>query len=273
MNSTDVIAVTGANGFIGSALCRDLTARGATVRPLARPAFDLARPAVGDGVRAVVHCAHDFTDPPLNIDGTLRLLDACVGSGVVQFVFISSLAAHAGAESTYGRTKWELECRLAAVTGLTVTILKPGTVLGPGGLFARVRRVARLPVLPVFFGGGRLQTVLIDDLCAAVAAAIERRLAGTYVVAEPSGVPLVEFYRAVAAMDGRHPWLARLNGNLALPLARLAERAGLHLPVTADSLLGLKHLVHFDTAASRAALGVEPRDFHASMRALAGTCS
>ena len=274
MTAADVIAITGANGFIGSALCRDLTTRGATVRPLTRASgFDLASPTVGEGATTVIHCAHDFTSPQLNVEGTLRLLDACVRGGVGQFVFISSLAAHAGADSAYGRTKWELENRLAAAIGPVVTILKPGTVLGPGGLFARVRQLARLPALPVFFGSARLQTVLIDDLSAAVAAAVDRRLAGTYVVAEPVGVPMVAFYRAVAALDGRHPWLIRLPGNVALPLARLAERAGLRLPVTADNLLGLKHLVHFDTAQSRAALGVEPRDFHASMRALAGTCS
>ena len=273
MTPADVIAVTGANGFVGSALCRHLADRGATVRPLARPAFDLRNPAVGDGVRAVVHCAHDFTDPRVNLDGTLRLVDACVRAGVGQFVFISSLAAHPGARSAYGRVKRELEERLAATTGLTMTILKPGTVLGPGGLFARVRALAKLPALPVFFGGGRLQTVLIDDLCDAVAAAIDRRLPGTFVVAEPAGVPVVDFYRAAAALDGRRPWLVRLPGNLALPLLQCVELTGVRLPITADNLLGLKHVAHFDTAASRAALGVEPRDFQASMRALAAGAS
>ena len=268
-----MIVVTGANGFVGSALCRHLSARGATVRPLTRNAgYDLAHPVpslVGAGV--VVHCAHDFTSPRANVDGTLRLLDACARDGVSQFVFISSLSAHVGARSAYGRCKGESEERLGRSTHPIVTVLKPGTVLGPGGLFARVRHLARLPALPVFFGRALLQTVLIDDLCDAVAAAIDRRLAGTYVVAEPVGVPVADFYRAVAALDGNHPWLVRLNGDLALPWLRLAERLGVRLPVTADNLLGLKHLLHFDTATSRVALGVEPRDFRASLATLAGT--
>ena len=132
-----MIAVTGANGFVGGALCRDLAARGLTVRPLSRVAgYTLAGPVPPlDGVSAVVHCAHDMTAPRLNVDGTWRLLDAAFRAGVGQFVFVSSLAAHAGARSAYGRAKWELEQRLAHVTGLTVSVVKPGTVLGDGGLF------------------------------------------------------------------------------------------------------------------------------------------
>ncbi len=274
-----MIAITGANGFVGSALCRHLSQRGDAVRPLSRAAgYDLTAdvPSLA-GVRAVVHCAHDFTSDAANRDGTLRLLDACARDGVQQFVFISSLAAHAGARSTYGRGKWDLETRLTRPVRFSgqeapiVTILKPGTILGNGGLFARVRQLTRLPALPVFYGRALLQTVLIDDLCDAVAAAVDRRLAGTLIVAEPAGLPVVDFYRAVAALDGRRPWLVRLSGDAALPFLRLAERTGVKLPITVDNLLGLKHLVPFDTAASVATLGVAPRDFAASMRALSTT--
>ncbi len=277
LTAADVIAVTGANGFVGSALCRDLAARGATVRPLARATgYALAGPPPDvAGCRAVVHCAHDPADARANVDGTLRLLAACRAGGVGQFVYVSSLAAHAGAASVYGRTKWELERALRSPLPAdregepTLTILKPGTVLGPGGLFARVRQLARLPALPVFYGRGRLQTVLVDDLCAAVAAAIDRRVGGALVVAEPAGVPVAEFYRAVAALDGRRPWLVPVPGGLALAAARVAERAGLRLPVTADNLLGLKHLARFDPGPTAALLGVVPRDFAAALRSLA----
>ena len=111
--------------------------------------------------------------------------------------------------------------------------------------------------------------MLVDDLCDAVAVAVDRRLPGTFAVAEPVGVPLAEFHRAVAAMDGRRPWLVRLPGGVALPLVRAVERLGVRLPVNSNNLLGLKHLAPFDTAATRAALGVHPRDFQASVRAIA----
>ena len=208
----------------------------------------------------------------MNVDGTLTLLDACVRGGVEQFVHVSSMAAHAGARSVYGRVKWDLERQLAdaaAGTSVTLTIVKPGTVLGRGGLFAQVRGLARrLPALPVFYAGGQLQTVLIDDLSAAIIAAVDRRAGGTFAVAEPAGVSVLAFHRAVAALDGRRPWLVRLPGDLALPALRLAERAGLKLPVHSDRLLGLKHLAHFDTTTTRDALGVTPRDFAASLERL-----
>ena len=78
---TGVVAITGARGFVGSALVAAFAAAGATVRALVRDperpvagagggtvGFDLAQtggearpsgPSL-NGVRAVVHCAYDF---------------------------------------------------------------------------------------------------------------------------------------------------------------------------------------------------------------------
>ncbi len=111
--------VTGATGFLGSAVARALVARGESVRLLARPASDRrnlagldAELAVGDlddaaslvaalrGCRALYHVAADYRlwspDPAAlyrtNVDGTERLLRLAAEAGVGRVVYTSSVA-------------------------------------------------------------------------------------------------------------------------------------------------------------------------------------
>ena len=127
------ILVTGANGFVGSALCRRLRDAGMPVRAAVRDRLSI--PASGsehgrcdwmvlhdqstdtetqqalDGVKAVIHLAarvhimEDRAGDPLgefrriNTDWTERLARAAARQGVRRFVFVSSIKVN-GEEST-----------------------------------------------------------------------------------------------------------------------------------------------------------------------------
>jgi nucleoside-diphosphate-sugar epimerase len=114
------ILVTGANGFVGAALCRKLVERGNSVRGLVRKTSDLSLlegvpieraigamddpPSLADamrGVEVVYHVAAAVSDwGPLayfrrvNVEGTRNVLEAAVGNGVRRFVYVSSAAVH-----------------------------------------------------------------------------------------------------------------------------------------------------------------------------------
>jgi len=166
------VLVTGATGFIGRGVCRELLARGHTVRAAVRTplpsrsteaqqivvpdiaaAFD--RKTLVQGVDAVVHLAaiahRNASDTELhrvNVAAPVRLAEAAIGT-VRRFVFLSSTKVHgedSGAgvyseadalrpEDAYGRAKRDAELALAEVAArgkMELVMIRPPLVYGPG---------------------------------------------------------------------------------------------------------------------------------------------
>ena len=114
------VCVTGGTGFLGTALVRDLLARGVSVRVLARPSrradmletqgAEVVRGGLGDadciaraveGAEVVYHLAAKVDTPgsradflETNVDGTERVLTGCLRQGVGRVVYASSLAVY-----------------------------------------------------------------------------------------------------------------------------------------------------------------------------------
>lgn len=187
-----LIALTGATGFIGQHLLRELPKRGYRIRALLRRPTDApisaASAVIGDivrpqnmaaaleGVEAVIHSAgiaHAMSGAPaddyriLNTEATISLARAAHRVGVRRFVFLSSIRAQSGpvAEAVlteqdepkptddYGRSKLAAEQGLARLD-LDWVALRPVLVYGPGvkGNMADLVRLARLPY-PLPLGG------------------------------------------------------------------------------------------------------------------------
>jgi nucleoside-diphosphate-sugar epimerase len=181
-----LLALTGATGFIGQYLLRELPKRGYRLRVLLRqPSLvplpcasaiigDLARPrnmsAALEGVDAVIHSAgftHGMSGIPeddyrsLNTEATIGLARAARRASAKRFVFLSSIRAQSGptAEAVlteaddpnptdaYGRSKLAAERGLAELD-LDWVSLRAALVYGPGvkGNIAQLMRLARLPL-------------------------------------------------------------------------------------------------------------------------------
>jgi nucleoside-diphosphate-sugar epimerase len=185
----------------------------------------------------------------VNIEGSRRLVEALHGG---RSLFISSLAAHPGAISVYGRHKLASEPLFDAV-------LRPGLVLGDGGLVERsVRLMRRRRVVPMVAGGSQpLQTVAIDDLVTAVERVVDGGLSGAFAVADPQATSYRDVYAAIARALGLRVRFVPVPYRLLEAVLRAAAAARLDVGVGVENLRGLRAARHVDTAADLKRLGLE----------------
>ncbi|MGZ5321958.1 MAG: NAD-dependent epimerase/dehydratase family protein [Solirubrobacterales bacterium] len=213
------VAVTGAAGFIGAALCRRLAAEGAEVIGIdvaadaaARIRDDGAEPRIADiaereGIRAaledaelVIHTAayvrewgemEEFID--VNVQGTVNVLDAAELAGAERVLHLSSVvvygyedpseqdeaAFHRAVGIPYIDTKAASD-RIALGRGAVV--VRPGDVYGPGSVpwLLRPAELMRRGMLALpDRGDGTMLPVYIDDLVDGIVAALRRGRPGS----------------------------------------------------------------------------------------------
>ena len=235
------VLVTGASGFVGSALVSALAADGVAVRAAHRalPAIAAGESvAVGDlsgstdwgraldGVTHVVHCAspaHRRTDETTCrreiIEATRALAEQAEAAGVKRYVYLSSVKAAADRggpfaetdaaqpETDYGRAKLAAERDLAQRLKLAPVSLRPPLVFAANAKanFARLLRVAASPA-PLPFAGinNRRSLISLPTLIGAISAVLRTQgSAGAYFVADTPAISTPNLVAELRAGMGR----------------------------------------------------------------------
>lgn len=179
-----LIAITGATGFVGSAVLAAALDAGHQVRALTRRpqgpmegvtwvAGDLADTSalanLVAGADAVIHVA-GLTNTPdpaafeaANVTGTANVIAAMKAGEAKRLVFVSSLASRMPALSAYGASKARAET-LVEASALDWTIIRPPAVYGPRDIdmldLFRAAKWGLVPLPP----GGATSIIHADDL-------------------------------------------------------------------------------------------------------------
>ena len=178
------VLVTGASGFVGSHLTKELTKRGIEWVSYHRE-FD--QPKSFKGFDAIIHLAakvHDMKYPtidafiPGNVELTKRLVMRAKEDKVSHFIFLSSIKVNGeereepyfevdvpAPKDPYGLSKWMAENTIKEIcstkdsdsndsTKLSYTIIRPPLIFGEGvkGNFELLQKIAKIP-LPLPLGG------------------------------------------------------------------------------------------------------------------------
>lgn len=257
------LAITGATGFIGQALCSHLVKQGFTVSALVRDITRASRLLDADitlisgslddpdslhsllkGCETVIHCAgavrgqsqEDFNRT--NVRGTAKLLEAVNNQArIPKFLMISSLAAREPELSWYAQSKYQAEQLLHTQPGaLNWAILRPPPVYGPGDkemlpvFKAMVRGVAPVPGDT----SARTSLVHVEDVVSAITALLhlERFEGATYTLDDGkiNGYDWTEMADEVAAV-----WRCKVR-LVRIPAALLDTFAAINL--TLSKILG-----------------------------------
>jgi nucleoside-diphosphate-sugar epimerase len=242
--------ITGLNGFIARHLAAWLSERGYIVTGTSRSGterFHAIAWCLGDpiertalaGVDTIIHAAHDFTPGAMNanVKGTLAMERAAAAAGIRQQILVSSLSARPDAVSEYGRTKLAQEEHFIHCGH---TIVRPGTVLGKGGLFGKMAgMLQRFPVLPLLDGGRtRMPVIGIHDLCRALEAILQLNEAAQYNLYYEDMPTLGELLRLLGIILGRKVLFVSVPAALLLPPLSLLRHLRIRTSVDVDNLKG-----------------------------------
>ena len=194
-----LVMVTGATGFLGRRVVRELLERHHRVRclvhvPGRERIFDHREVEVHYGnvldsdslaqalydVEAVVHLVaiiregRRATFGLVNRQGTANMVASAKAAGVREFQHVSAIGAANDPAYPYLYSKWQAE-REVVDSGLIHTILRPSIMFGEGDEFlTALAGLVRLgPVVPVIGPGrNRMQPISVDDVARCVAAAV-----------------------------------------------------------------------------------------------------
>jgi dihydroflavonol-4-reductase len=270
------VYVSGATGFVGSHVARELRERGAEVRDERIDLSDregLER--VIDGCEAVVHVAalYSYEAPEseferVNVEGTRTILAAALGKGVRRFLFTSTAGTCGpvpGRVATeedeppawelsvpYKRTKLESE-RLALAAGAVV--VNPTTPVGDGDAKPTptgqmIEDVASGRIRGYVSTTG-LNVVDVRDVAQGHALALERGEAGERYLLGGVNLSLEELFGVIADL-ARRP---RPQLRVPYPLAVAAAKAGF---ANAEEVKLARIPMFFSSEKARSRLGYEP---------------
>jgi NADH dehydrogenase len=245
------IAVTGANGSVGTTLLRHLAGqpdiRGVACVRSARaadalPASPGISPRVVDydrealaaaltGTICVVHLAGILIESATsgyrtaNVGATLSVVDACKAAGVPRLVLVSVLGADPDSPNRYLRSKGLAE-RSVAESGLSAAIIRTPILLGPGTAGGRAIVHAASQGTVMLLGGGRhtIRPLDVDDLSRAILHCCRAPRAGVtlYELVGPEAVTYRDVVVRTATLMGRDVairtmpvWVAKLGAAIA----------------------------------------------------------
>lgn len=222
------VVVTGATGFIGRRLMPALVAAGIDARAMSR------RPASYDGPGAVVrgdvhdaaslgaalagcsvayYLVHSLSSPDfarLDAAAARTFAAAAADAGVRRIIYLGGLGDDADHLSPHLRSRREVESLLGG-TGVPVTALRAGIVIGHGGLSWEITRqlVDHLPVMVTpRWVTTRTQPIAVDDVIGYLVGVLDLldlpdRGSDVFELGGPEVLRYVDMLRRVARVRGK----------------------------------------------------------------------
>jgi UDP-glucose 4-epimerase len=276
------LLITGASGFVGQTLAKNLSANGSVFKAIQRDSLD---PESYPGTyECIIHLAgrahvmHETAEDiyhayaEVNIDYTLKVAELASRLKIKRFVFISSVKVNGESSARpytetdlpapldeYGQTKLEAEIKLkefCAAHQMELVIIRPPLIYGPGvkANFRQLIQLCLLPIpLPFAAVDNKRSFISVDNLADfIVLCSWHPQAAGqTFLVSDGVDVSTATLIKSIRQLSGKTPLLFPLPVCFLKLLFKLTGRSSLAL-----RLMGS---LQVDISKARTLLGWQPK--------------
>lgn len=228
-----MILITGANGFIGSRLARELCAKGLPVRCMARHpessrfpesaevvAADLLMPLslqpALKGIETAYYLVHSMAGGRAGFErrdreAALNFVTAAEKAGVRRVIYLGGLGETGGGLSEHLKSRLEV-AEIIRSGSFATTFLRAAVIIGAGGAsFELVRGlVNRLPVMITpRWVSTRSQPIAVNDVISYLTGCLddERTAGRTFDIGGPDIITYRDMMLRFAAIQGKRLWI------------------------------------------------------------------
>jgi nucleoside-diphosphate-sugar epimerase len=273
------VAVTGASGFTGTHLVRELVRRGHTVRALVRGSSDLSEIeayveksmvcdlASADSIAAALEGAEALINVvTLGTGLAPSLIEAAEQTGVRRCVFTSTTGIFTTLNPASKAIRLDAE-RAIEGSALDYTILRPTMIYGTPrdrNMWRLIRWLHRWPMVPVAGAGThKQQPVHVDDLAWALSEVLTAppTIRKAYNVSGGSVITFNEVVDTIAKHLGKRIGKVRVPLRPVYASIRAVEKLGIGAPVKSEQLLRLNEDKAFPHDDAGRDFGYAPRTF------------
>lgn len=276
------LLITGASGFVGQTLAKNLSANGSVFKAIQRDSLD---PESYPGTyECIIHLAgrthvmHETAEDiyhayaEVNIDYTLKVAELASRLKIKRFVFISSVKVNGESSARpytetdlpapldeYGQTKHEAEIKLkefCEAHQMELVVIRPPLIYGPGvkANFRQLIQLCLLPIpLPFAAVDNKRSFISVDNLADfIVLCSWHPQAAGqTFLVSDGVDVSTATLIKSIRQLSGKTPLLFPLPVCFLKLLFKLTGRSSLSL-----RLMGS---LQVDISKARTLLGWQPK--------------
>jgi nucleoside-diphosphate-sugar epimerase len=257
------IFITGINSFIGTQLALFLKSKGHQVKgslsDLSKSiqvkgiaaelteiklGQELSREVIPQGVDVLIYAAHDKNNAGNNLETNKLLYEIGRSKGCQYHIFISSISADLTNKTDYGQVKLELESFFLKKEDTVV--IRPGLVIGNGGLFLNMESfISKNKIIPLPDGGKYEMAVIeMDKLSKTLGVLVEEQPKGAFNLYNPQLISLREIVRTIAKGHGKNIYILNIPINFTLYFFDLFTKILMLLKIknkfSLDSVAGYK---------------------------------